>query len=126
MVWDAIVADETRSKIISCVYGKTFPLIDSEVDQRGKIDSKKTFRTPIIVRSVDDLIRKLATLKAYNGSYTRPSPKISRTYVPYIGGMLKRVTPVQLFGIVGVSLFGAGLIAMVLLKNSEKRSSNKK
>jgi len=54
MVWDAIVADETRSKIISCVYGKTFPLIDSEIDQRGKIDSKKTFRTPTIVRLVDD------------------------------------------------------------------------
>lgn len=128
MVWDATVADETRSRIVSYVYGKTYPLIDSEVNKRTvNRDSKKPFRTSTILRSLDDLLQKRDTLKAYDGSYSyaRSSTKISTTYVPYISRILKRFTPAQWVGLAGVSFVGAGLIAMVLPMSLEKRPSDK-
>lgn len=101
--WDRMVSKNERSRVVSCVYGKTFPLESS----------LGTLPSHAIVNNIDDLIELRSGLKPFDSSVQSFQRKgsFARTW-----GASSRTT----LGLTAVAVVGAAVIGWSTSKRNKK------
>lgn len=105
--WDRMMLPSTCARVVSCVYGTTFPL------DREKILPSQSARTTVIVDSLSDIIELRKQLPVYDNSHPSSSLWSKRS-------LLRNPRALGLAAMVGAGLFAAGWTIMSRLKKSAK------
>jgi secreted Zn-dependent insulinase-like peptidase len=120
-VWDRMTQPSTRCRVVSCVYGKTFPLSPSnnDLEARGAVGFSSFWNQSNSVKVVNDFPNLLklreglphygpqgATISAGRKMYTR------------LGSLLK---PDHRMKLVGIGVLGAAMIGSALVSTESNR-----
>lgn len=100
--WDRMVAKNERSRVVSCVYGSTFPLEDS----------LKALPSNAIVNRIDDLIELRSGLKPFDHSVH----SVERQGLTRAFGVASRTS----FGLTAAALAGAAVYGWSSSKRGKK------
>jgi len=116
--WDRVVRSKTRSRIVSCVYGSTFPLKKESANGFGVVSSLGGRATSI--DSLGILFAKRKQLKPYG-------PNISVGKYGSLSGVFNSLlSNKRTLGVAAAAIVGIGVIGISLCRDSTERKSIKK
>jgi hypothetical protein len=107
--WDRVVMNKP-SRVVSCVYGKKFPLLAN----MGKLENYPSTKG-LVVTTMNDLLTIRKRLKAYDNSSSLPERrKLSRLF--------SGVSPQHAsMGVAAIAVVGAGVIGAMALSRKQKK-----
>jgi len=115
-VWDDVVLSENRSRIVSLVYGKSFPLSSLNIEKGIPSNGFKgvlPFKKKSVHQTLDGLFLKRADLKPFHGFPTIPS--VSRN------NLLRTVTSSRTFGFAAIAVIGASILRFALTRGGDEK-----
>jgi len=120
-VWDSVVENKERSRVVSSVYGNTFPL---DKARNGNVAAPKLSSLKgsqlTMVHSLEKLFEKRSTLLPFD-------PEKQHVDRDIMGGLWRKYAKKRSMGIAAVALFGIGsAIGLTMLSRGEKEKSSKK
>lgn len=126
--WDRTVQASARARVVSCVYGKTFPLKPSSEPLLQTSMSSLGLRTSSTVRvsnNFSDLVNLRKKLPRFDASRSSPS---KRQFSSWIAASVPRASmPSSAWGALGVGcLIGASVIGMGVFLRTSRQSSQVK
>jgi len=102
--WDGLVLQRNRARIVSCVYGKTFPLDSKQVWKR------KSWTNSMVVNSMSDIVALRETLPPFDN--THPQSRTLFTALPrYFGHQVSIKPTVVLARVAALAVIGASVAA---------------
>lgn len=114
-VWNRVVADNCeRSRVVSCVYGKKFPLSETF---KGLASVSKMDKGSV-VNNFDELLNLRTQLKQYSSRV--PELKKHARVVPEFFSKLKFSKTA--WGVAGAALIGAGIVGLGVSRRQHKQS----
>jgi insulysin len=106
--WDRIMLPASRARVVSCVYGTTFPL------DKSQIVSPRS-GTKVFIDSLSDIIELRTQLPAYGNSVSPASMWRLRSFVPRMPS-----SPLGLAALIGVGAIATGWTIMTRAKKTSK------
>lgn len=117
-VWDRVVADkQKRSRVVSCVYGTSFPLPDNFQGRTKAMGASRT--TKSVVNNLDELLLLRKELKVFTTKVVLEPRK--RAVLPELFGKLTRSK--KNWGIAAAAVIGAGVVGMTVSKRYKRQGS---
>merc|ERR1712238_62370 len=117
-VWKDVVSGTNRSRVVSCVYGKTFPLEQNEKKLEKEIGLSKN---TTMIKTLDNLMEKRQMLEPYNGD--RTTLAFSRLPISILSNLkMKKSLRLAAFTALGV---GVGFLGLTYFSGEDKKYKNK-
>lgn len=111
--WDRLVLPRSRARIVTQVYGSTFPLDMSRIAKSGTV----------VVDNVADIVALRNRFPAFTNAPAAPTPKSIAAFLAY-GLPTPLLVPSWTLGMVAaVSVMGAGALGFSLLNRSRKATT---
>jgi insulysin len=105
LLWDRMVQPHSRARVVSCVYGTTFPLQPSEIP----------VRTGTVVDSIPSIIELRKKLVAFDNTAVRPPAAISKRLFRWAASNRTAL------GFAAATVVMAGATGWTILSRSKKR-----
>ena len=115
-VWDRLMQPAKRCRIVSCVYGNTFPLKEKPTkigSSTGGLFAKQTK----IVNNFQDVIRLRKRLEVFDDSPSRKRGLVPRMWNPFVAASGSRSML-----IFGIGVLGVGVLGLTMTTRNKKMS----
>ena len=122
MTWDRMTQPATRSRIVSCVYGSTFPL-EASAKTASRLGGWGSRRPVTVVNSFADLLKLRSRFPAYDDQMVTSRKTLPHRFSTLVGfmGRVQSYQPL-LWTKVGVgAILGVGIIGFSLAFRSQTR-----
>lgn len=110
-VWDSVVAGKSRSRVVSCVYGSTFPLDATGIPAPGA--TTRGAPPPQVVKSMEEIFQTRSQLMSYDPEKRTKQRGLLRGLVHTLGGKrnasIAAVALIGIGGAIGLSVFSRGV-----------------
>jgi hypothetical protein len=111
--WDRLVQPQSRSRIVSCVYGNTFPLKPESTEKAWGLSIKKN----VVVGSFPELIKLRQRLETFDDTPSRKRGLASRLWSPLVATSSHRM-----LALLGVGVLGVGVVGLTMATRNKKLS----
>ena len=118
--WDNMILPRNRCRVVSCVYGSTFPLTETLTTKSSFSLFPSIGSKPFVVHNLDDILQFRKSLPIYNNEVTSRHSSFLRLHrlaagqLSWLAGTLSpgtTTTHQTLLGVAAVALIGAGVAA---------------
>ena len=125
VTWDRMTQPATRSRIVSCVYGKTFPLdvtTSTDIEKASRLGRWRSRRPVIVVNSFATLLQLRSKFPAFD-DHASLSMKAPHRHYSMLSSFVGRVHQSQpLWTKIGVSaILGVGIVGLSLTFRNQAR-----